>query len=537
MSGVTKQMAFAESISKFSGKDMEAAALAKGYSKGELPKLASAVNLYAQAKGCSETEALDAVAAPGSKANRLMNYGGRFMQSVDNFRNGLRLMDAFDTWFDNTQASLATIHKGFQKNYTDGLSMTLYNAIEAGFNPDYKRGMEMFAFEELAYNPSISLAETDINKVFGMEHNPATSCLGRHYSEGRAQTLAQIPPEKRTLFFKALTMFCPLSASNAEQAKTLLRDRNIILDSQINYVIARVLKNFDQIASLQEKGKLNTASLAKLCFPEIKKIGSAPINDVIKLLNQWQTDISGDYARDIESKYSFQHSQAIVDIMSSSGCSIEEAYDAVVNGKQLPHVPYYSSGTLNLASFDGTTTEARKGLAADLNRPEGYSHKDGSGEPLLKTAPGFTFNFPGGTSLVTNSSEQGKANIPKVMDKLEGLCGKSHPRQASSLLMMTSQSGLAMLRGGLASYGIDSNEHSAVDFTISKNDETGNVTIRYSSPKELPFSFEWTATIKPDGHVTTTPLVFLDEQEIADRNQLDGLQVGQLQDGLVIFNP
>ena len=76
-----------------------------------------------------------------------------------------------------------------------------------------------------------------------------------------------------------------------------------------------------------------------------------------------------------------------------------------------------------------------------------------------------------------------------------------------------------------------------MDFTISKNDETGNVTIRYSSPKELPFSFEWTATIKPDGHVTTTPLVFLDEQEIADRNQLDGFQVGQLQDGLVIFNP
>ena len=132
MSGVTKQMAFAESISKFSGKDMEAAALAKGYSKGELPKLASAVNLYAQVKGCSEAEALDAVAAPGSKANRLVNYGGRFMQSVDNFRNGLRLMDAFDTWFDNTQASLATIHKGFQKNYTDGMSMTLYNAIEAG---------------------------------------------------------------------------------------------------------------------------------------------------------------------------------------------------------------------------------------------------------------------------------------------------------------------------------------------------------------------------------------------------------------------
>ena len=163
-----------------------------GYVKSELPKLARATQFLAKATGMDEAAAMREVATPGSKANRLVNYGGRFMQSVDNFRNGLRLMDAFDTWFDNTQASLAT----FQKNYTDGMSMTLYNAIEAGFNPDYKRGMEMFAFEELAYNPSISLAETDINKVFGMEHNPATSCIGRDYSEGRAQTLAQIPPEK-----------------------------------------------------------------------------------------------------------------------------------------------------------------------------------------------------------------------------------------------------------------------------------------------------------------------------------------------------
>ena len=45
---------------------------------------------------------------------------------------------------------------------------------------------------------------------------------------------------------------------------------------------------------------------------------------------------------------------------------------------------------------------------------------------------------------------------------------------------------------------------------LPKDDATGNVTIRYSSPEELPFSFEWTATINTDGNVTTTPLRFTD---------------------------
>ena len=81
---------------------------------------------------------------------------------------------------------------------------------------------------------------------------------------------------------------------------------------------------------------------------------------------------------------------------------------------------------------------------------------------------------------------------------------------------MLSQSGLCVLRGGLAGYGIESSEHAAVDFTLSRNAATGDVTIRYSSPKELPFSFEWSATIKPDGYVSTTPLRFLGEQQTAN---------------------
>lgn len=80
---------------KFTSPDVEGAALALGYTKGELPKLARAAHLYAKATGKSEMDAMKEVATPGSKANRLMGYGGRFLLNATNFAHGLRLMEDF----------------------------------------------------------------------------------------------------------------------------------------------------------------------------------------------------------------------------------------------------------------------------------------------------------------------------------------------------------------------------------------------------------------------------------------------------------
>lgn len=66
-----------------------------GYMKSELPKLARAAHFYAQAKNVDETEALREVTRAGSEANRLMNYGGRFLESASNFQDGLRLISQF----------------------------------------------------------------------------------------------------------------------------------------------------------------------------------------------------------------------------------------------------------------------------------------------------------------------------------------------------------------------------------------------------------------------------------------------------------
>ena len=75
-------------------------------------------------------------------------------------------------------------------------------------------------------------------------------------------------------------------------------------------------------------------------------------------------------------------------------------------------------------------------------------------------------------------------------------------------MLMLTQSGLGAINRGLMPYGVESSEHSAVDYTLSRDDETGAVTIKYSSPEGLPFRFSWTATVDVEGNITSTPLSF-----------------------------
>ena len=128
--------------------------------------------------------------------------------------------------------------------------------------------------------------------------------------------------------------------------------------------------------------------------------------------------------------------------------------------------------------------------------------------PLLQfdRQPGFGFKFPDEGKFFTNASEQGKANITRVADKVVAMCGSVHVAQSNAVMTMLSQSGLSNLRGGLPQIGVTSNEHAPVDYTITKNDETGDITIKYTSPEALPFKFEWSATVDISGNVTTTPM-------------------------------
>ena len=510
--GIMKQKGFDESISVFKNEETATAALAKGYAKGELPKLAKAVNLLVETTHCSEAEALEQVTTAGSKANRLMNYGGRFLQSADNFKNGMRLLDTFNSWFDETGAALQKVHPTpMESHFEEGMSKTLLNGWETMFRAEYKIPVERFVFEEIANNPAVNLAEKNANKLFSMENNQAMGSIVRNMLNGRTQTVAQIPPEKRATFFKALNTICPL-VSSAEEARVPPSERHAIKGRNLDAPVARLLKNLDALIALDSQKKLTAKNLVKLCFPEIKKPSADPASDVVDLVNQWDDDINGNGD---ECKYPREDCAAMNEAMKATGCSVEEAVQIAKGKLQLPNVPYFSSGTLGLQ--DGPEA-ARNQLIGDLDRGVGYNYI--GGPQLLKTS-GFRFNLPGGESLFANKTPQFKGNIPVIAGKLEALCGPTHKAQARSLLMMTCQSGLGPLLNGLKSYGVESTEHSSVDFTITKNADTGDVSIRYTSPKELPFSFEWTATIKPDGYVSSTPIRFTDETTL--KNELSSL--------------
>ena len=518
--GIPRQRAEDQRLAAFEHPENKTAMLAKGYSKAELPRLARAAHFYAELNNCAEFEALEAITTPGSKANRLMQYGGRFMESAQSFANGLRLLDSFEAWLAQTKATLDATGRNFQ----DGMSKTVLNGDKAFFKPDVLRGMEKFVFEEIACNPAHDLAETDPEKLFGMENNAATRFFGRGLGNSFTQTVANIPPARRGAFYAAVGTMIPLIADPAIARKPawqrIEQGFQTVSDLDRGIVIARTMKNLDKLQALLDKGQLTERTFVKTCFPEARQSTIAGVNAFIR---QTELDVRGDEARDIESKYPENLAGPIMTILEETGCSVAEAVAAAQGGKRPERPKYVAAGTLQLEAFDGTTRVARDQFTGDVVRPVGYTVND---QELLPPDGGFRFTFPDGSSYKTNGSAEGRASIPTVADKAEALCGAVHREQASSVLMLLSQSGLGNLLGGLRGHGIVSTEHSAVDYTLSKNERTGDVTIKYTSPKELPFRFEWTATVDVYGNVTSTPMKF--ESPVA---QLDARAAGALVDG------
>ena len=215
--------------------------------------------------------------------------------------------------------------------------------------------------------------------------------------------------------------------------------------------------------------------------------------------------------------------------MEETCCTVDEAVEAVMTGKRVAPPKYMTNATYDTYKLDGTTKAARAQLdgggSGDFFRAYDYGAADDpkNAEKFFikdKDSLAFGFTFPDGTSLKANAGVH-KGNIPQILDKLESLAGRVHPRQQTALLFAVSQAGICALKGGLETYGIASSEHAAVNFTLSRDDATGAITVKYESPKALPFSFEWTATVSPDGYVSTTPLKFLSEQQLADAHKAD----------------
>ncbi|MBQ7179623.1 MAG: hypothetical protein IJS08_19545 [Victivallales bacterium] len=515
------------SLETFKSPAVKTEALNLGFKKGELPKLARAAHFYAQATGVSEMDALRAVADPGSKANRLMNYGGRFLESAQNFANGLRLMDSFAAWFKDLKDTMGPIHKQERnvRDFSPANTPTKLNVDSTILKDGNLKGLEKFVFEELASNPAHDLAGNDPERLFGFGNNGAMRFLGRGYGQSVLSTLANIPPAKRAVIYAAYDLFTK-NATNAQEAHNQVQSgdqhRTQIEAANSATFLARLLRNFDKLEAMHRKGTLTARNILDKFFPDIRDKG----NYDYKAVNKYLDDLSGLLYREADegNPYADLNTGVLQTTMNNCGTTIEETAAALRAGKMPPIPKMLCTGSMELSAFDGTTKGGRGLVAADADRPSNYSITGGEQDILKGADAGFGFTFPDGTRLVTNGTYMD--NIPVVCDKVEALCGRVHVAQANSVMMMLSQSGLTNLRGGIPALGVVCNEHSAVEYSLSKDDKTGAVTIRYSSPVGLPFRFSWTATVDVDGNVSTTPMVT--EKPI---QQLDVRAAGALVDG------
>ena len=488
--GTAKARAERLKLETFESHDVEGAALGLGFTKAELPKLARAAHFYALATGKTEMDAMKEVAKPGSDANRLMDYGGRFMQSAGNFAEGLRLVKLFSQWHDGLSAVNGNI-SGKPPTYAGLDTPSKVNMDIRASNPNAKLGLERFIFEDIAVNSGFNLKETDAERAFGVEHNKASRFMTVASNVSTIATLMNIPPEKRRVVFAAFNAFNTLAATGPER-----HDRKSVhLESLF---LARVIRSLPKLEAVFAKtGTLTGRDVIKNAFPDIRHPGNYD-GDTIEA---WEGVVTEDTQQYAGAEY-----VTITSMMEKSGATFREAVSAMERGKEMPRLPYVSDAQYSIEEASSIANAGISSMNGDICRLSYYGTGEGENAKLAfpKENHAWRFAFPDGERLAT--SETKLDDIPKVGQKIRQLCGEVHQKQIGTVAHLLSQSGTGVLLGQpLAKYGIGTNEHSPVNFALSRDDETGAVTIRYTSPGLLPVRFSWTATVAVDGTVTSTP--------------------------------
>ena len=463
-------------------------ALQAGFARVELPRLAKTYALYKLAANATDEAALEAVLDPESKASRLMSYGGRFAESVENFRAGLKLLDDFDAWYDQLGADLEA-HK------TD--TPTLFNASAERLKPQHKRSHEKFIFDEIAVNANLSLRPASPEDVFGMANNPATRFVGRDYMLSMTNTLAQIPPEKRSLLYAVFDAMSPLNRTAADKAANTKFSMNVTL-------AMRVLKNYDAVAALRDAGNLDRAHVIELLFSDF---GIPPTATNLQMYNLYTDGMVALMRNELRTQPQLLGPVELT--LQRTGVTKQEAVAAVLEGRTLPSAPHHSPITSAYESLF-TAQGGRTAMCTDLGRPA-IATFAGTDAPVSGEANArFKFRFADGTSFAVEQNPgqdaQGVRSPAGAADKVAEFCGTLHQAQLSAVYYALSQSALVPLNRGLLPYGVNSTEHAPVTYTLDKNAETGDITIRYSEPDGFPIHFSWQTTVHLDGTTESTPL-------------------------------
>lgn len=458
-----------------------------GYADCESGKLRTAIALYSLAAECTVEEAIDEVLTPGTKANRLMQYGGRFTESVESFKDGLALIDKMQTWFDGMKTVFDTGYKGPKTTTSQQF------ATNATFlHNESRSGLEKFFFEDIAIDPNFNLKETDPEKAFGMRRNAASRFFSRGFGSSSFDTLAQMPPEKRRVLFAVADALMPLPKDGKPQGATV---------DQMPLLIGRVLRHLDEIEAHIAKGTLTAENIVKTCYPEVADNAAQGVKAINDFDGVW-------VPRAMEEIGSVP---VVSSALIESGAPLDETIAALKEGRRLPNAPYVSGISYNIDAFDSLAANGRTQMLTDIVRPAAYKNVPKAGEEAvtyvqdLATNNYFGFTFPGGEQIKTNGTKYA-ANCNTVAGKVESLCGKSHLKQIGIVMYHLSQSGLGPLKDGLEAYGVASSEHSPVEYTLSKDETSGAVKIDIKSPDYLPVKFSWTVTVSIDGTTVSTPM-------------------------------
>ena len=458
-----------------------------GYAASELPALAKTFALHKTATNATDEVALAAVLDPKSPARRLASYGGRFTASPANFREGLRLLESFAPWYQQTVA--AALNGNLHNPTLININATIATA-------DAERGVEKLLFEEIAQNESLSLKETEPERIFGMVNNPAMCFVGRGYTMSFANSLAQMPPEKRQLLYAMVDVLDPLPLTAADK-KPLNRV------SPNTFMFSRALKNFNALEALRTSGQFDRQHILALLVPDVEIPAGAnneQVNDAIEAKLAQYPDIMG----------------TLFLSMGDTGMTFDESAAAIRAGQRLPNAPYISTYNGKLEELDGTATGGRKTMLGDLIRPSMPIFVANNARALEPENANFMFHFPDGSTVVAKrgsmDDDEVRASGVAIADKLATICGDVHQEQLSALYFSLSQSAIGTnVQRAFTAQGISSDEHMAITFTISKNDETGAVTVRYSEPTGFPLKFSWETTIALDGTATSTPMVITEQ--------------------------
>ena len=428
---------------------------------------------------------------PLPPARRIYAYGGRFTASVENFRAGLALLGTFKNWFTVTNVALGEMWKTVKPVLPEGASLTVLNASTGYFKQEAEYAYEKFIFEHLAIDESIPLAADDPETIFGMEHNPVTRFVGRAYVMSCVNTFAQIPPEKRTVLFAVFDALAPLPRT--------IDDLHISYHGQINVeIIGRVLAHLDEVEKMVKDGTLTKESFCNQFLTDVpgaagmtlRQISDAITNKLDKEIRPQR--LNGDYMAMMN----------ISNMMQNCGCTIEEAVDAILANRTLPPAPYVAMANGNITEFANDAKGGRSQMVMDLERPRNPSYISRQQLVLEEAENVFTVVFPDGTSLKSAST----ADATKVADKVATLCGNVHPAQLNAVYFALTQASTAPAVGAFTAQDINVTEHMPLTYTLSKNAETGAVTVRYSEPAGFPVKFHWETTIDLNGIAHSTPI-------------------------------